>query len=116
MRPSPTSAPGVDSSAAARSTTLPHRSSCASSAATAAAAGSPPASARTAQAGNRRLCMLSVLRAHTKAPYKPDLLWETLPALNRPGRARTAREQRGQGREHARRLDYLPVQQKSKYS
>ena len=31
------------------------------------------------------------MRAHIKAPYKIDLLWETLGALNRPGRARTVR-------------------------
>jgi hypothetical protein len=43
----------------------------------------------TARAGNRRFCLLSALRAHAEAPYKPDLLWEMLRALNRPGRART---------------------------
>ena len=32
---------------------------------------------------------LSALRAHTKTPYKTDLLWETLRPLKRPGRART---------------------------
>ena len=32
---------------------------------------------------------LSALRTHPKAPYKTYLLWETLRALNRPGRART---------------------------
>ena len=44
-------------------------------------------------AGNRRFGTVSALRAHTKAPYKIDLLWKTLRArksLNRPGRARTA--------------------------
>jgi hypothetical protein len=45
---------------------------------------------RTAPAGNRRFWLSSRLRAHTKAPYKTDLLWETLRVLNRPGRARTA--------------------------
>ena len=38
-------------------------------------------------AGNRRFCMLSAALAHTEGSYKPDLLWETLRALNRPGRA-----------------------------
>jgi hypothetical protein len=38
-----------------------------------------------ARAGNRRFGLLSAQRTHTKAPYKPDLLWP----LNRPGRART---------------------------
>jgi hypothetical protein len=38
--------------------------------------------------------MLSALRVHAKAPYKTDLLWETLRALNRPGRARTGIEAR----------------------
>ena len=33
---------------------------------------------RPARAGNRRKGRLSALRAHTKAPYKTDLLWETL--------------------------------------
>jgi hypothetical protein len=33
--------------------------------------------------------LLSALRAHTEAPYRTDLLWETRRALNRPGRART---------------------------
>jgi hypothetical protein len=32
---------------------------------------------------------LSALRAHTEAPYKTDLLWKTLGALNRPMLART---------------------------
>jgi hypothetical protein len=38
---------------------------------------------------NRRFVLLSTLRAHAKAPCKTDSLWETLRALNRPGRART---------------------------
>jgi hypothetical protein len=45
--------------------------------------------AGAARAGNRRFWLLSALCAHTKVPYKPDLLWETLRALNCPGRART---------------------------
>ena len=32
----------------------------------------------TARAGNRRKRRLSALRAHTKVPYKIDLLWKTL--------------------------------------
>jgi hypothetical protein len=44
---------------------------------------------RTARARNRRFRPLSALRAHTKPPYKTDLIWETLKALKRPGRART---------------------------
>jgi hypothetical protein len=32
--------------------------------------------------------MLSALHAHTKAPYKPNLLWKTLRALNRPDHCR----------------------------
>ena len=44
-----------------------------------------------ARAGNHRFGLLSALRAHTKAPYKPDLLWETRRALNCPGRARTVK-------------------------
>jgi hypothetical protein len=46
----------------------------------------PPAPAATARAGNRRFGLLSTLPSHTKAPYKKDLLWKTLRALNRPGR------------------------------
>jgi hypothetical protein len=42
------------------------------------------------EAGTRRLWLLSALRAHTKPPYKTDLLWEALRALNCPGQARTA--------------------------
>jgi hypothetical protein len=34
--------------------------------------------------GNRRFRLLSALRAHTKAPYKSNLLWETRRALDRP--------------------------------
>jgi hypothetical protein len=37
----------------------------------------------------RRFRRLSALRAHTKTPYKISLLWKTIRALNRPGRART---------------------------
>jgi hypothetical protein len=43
----------------------------------------------SARAGNRRFWLLSALRAHTKAPYKTTLLWETLRPHNRFGRART---------------------------
>jgi hypothetical protein len=43
----------------------------------------------TARAQNRRVRLLSALRAHTKAPYKTELLWRTLRALNRPGWSRT---------------------------
>ena len=42
-----------------------------------------------ARAGNHRFWLLSTPRAHTKAPYKSDLLRETLRSLKRPGRART---------------------------
>jgi hypothetical protein len=45
-----------------------------------------------ARAGNRRFWLLSALRAHTKMPYKIDLLWETLRALKHPGRARTVQK------------------------
>ena len=38
--------------------------------------------------------MLSALRAHTESPCKPDLLWETRRALNRPGRARAVLQRR----------------------
>ena len=38
-------------------------------------------------AGNRRFGSLRALRAHTEAPYKTCLLWETLRAPKRPGRA-----------------------------
>ena len=41
---------------------------------------------RTARAKNCRFWLLNRLRAHTNAPYKTDLLWETLRALKRPGR------------------------------
>ena len=47
---------------------------------------------RTARVGNRRFGLLSALRSHTKAPYKIDLLWETLRVLKRPGRARTVQK------------------------
>ena len=47
----------------------------------------------SARAGNRRVRWLSTLRAHTTAPYKLDLLWETLRALNRPRQARAVRLQ-----------------------
>jgi hypothetical protein len=43
----------------------------------------------SARAGNRRFWLLSALRAHTKAPYKTDLLGKTLRAFSRPGRSRT---------------------------
>jgi hypothetical protein len=33
---------------------------------------------RSARAGNHRFRLLRALRAYTKAPYKTDLLWETL--------------------------------------
>jgi hypothetical protein len=46
-------------------------------------------SSRSARAGNRRFGTSSALRAHTKAPYKIDLLWKTLRPLKCPGRART---------------------------
>jgi hypothetical protein len=39
---------------------------------------------QTARAGNRRFGLVSALHAHTKAPYKTDLLWE-MRALKRPG-------------------------------
>jgi hypothetical protein len=45
----------------------------------------------TARARNRRSGPLSALRAHTNAPHKTDLPWETLRPLNRPGQARTVR-------------------------
>ena len=38
----------------------------------------------SARTGNRRVWLFSALRAHTKAPYRTDLLWETLRALTRP--------------------------------
>ena len=43
-------------------------------------------STASARAGNRRFVPLSALCAHTKTQHKTDLLWETLRALNRPGR------------------------------
>jgi hypothetical protein len=42
-----------------------------------------------ARAGNRRFGSLSTRRTHTNAPYKNDLLWETLRALHHPRRAWT---------------------------
>ena len=39
------------------------------------------------RAGHHRFWLLSALLAHGKAAYKSDLLWETLRALKRPGRA-----------------------------
>ena len=54
-----------------------------------------------ARAENRRFWLLSALWTHTNAPYKTALLWKTLRALNRPGRARTeprGPEGRGEGR------------------
>ena len=49
-----------------------------------------------ARAGNSRFGLLIALRAHTKAPYKTNLLWETLRARNRSGGARTAAEVRAE--------------------
>jgi hypothetical protein len=49
----------------------------------------PEQLAASARAGNHHFCLLSALRTHAKAQYKSNLLWETLRALNRPGRART---------------------------
>ena len=54
----------------------------------------------TVRAGNRRFARLSALRAlraPPKAPYKTDLLWETLRALNRPERARTVDDRAARG-------------------
>jgi hypothetical protein len=48
----------------------------------------------TARAGTRRAWLLGALCAHTKAPYKSDLLWRTLRPPDRPARARTAEEHR----------------------
>ena len=47
----------------------------------------------TAPARNRHFGPLSALRAYRKAPYKYDLLRETLRALNRRGRARTVEDE-----------------------
>ena len=44
--------------------------------------------------GNRRLRLLSALRAHTKPPYKIDFRRKTRRALNRPQAARAAWPQR----------------------
>jgi hypothetical protein len=46
----------------------------------------------TARAGNRRFWLLSTLHTHAKAPYKNNLLWETLRALNHPGKAQTGED------------------------
>jgi hypothetical protein len=46
-------------------------------------------SCATVRSGNHHLWLLSALCAHTKTPYKPDLLWRTPRSLNGPGRART---------------------------
>jgi hypothetical protein len=51
---------------------------------------------RTARAGNPHFLPLSALCAHAQSTYRSDLLWKTLRALNRPGRARTA-TRRGRG-------------------
>jgi hypothetical protein len=45
----------------------------------------PAFAAGTARAENRRFWLLSALRAHTKAPYNHDLLWNMLRPLKRPG-------------------------------
>ena len=45
-------------------------------------------SRQSARAGNRRFARLSVARAHKKAPYKTEVLGETLRVLISPGRAR----------------------------
>ena len=48
--------------------------------------------ASTARAGNRRFWPSSARRAHTKTPYKKDLLWRTIRQLQnskRPGLAQT---------------------------
>jgi hypothetical protein len=52
---------------------------------------SPPGTtfSNSARAGNHRFSRSSARRAITKPPYKNDLLWKTLRALNRPGMART---------------------------
>ena len=48
-----------------------------------------PSVLRAAARPKSRFGMLSALRAHTKAPYKTDLLWKTLRALSHAGCART---------------------------
>ena len=72
---------------------------------------------RTARAENRRVCLLSALRAHIqKAPYKPDLLWKTLRTLKRPGRpgqktlstTETTSSTRGRGEPRAGAAGALP--------
>jgi hypothetical protein len=54
-----------------------------------AAMASPARRPLTARAGNRRFGLPSARRSHTKAPYRIDLLGETLRPPNCPGRART---------------------------
>jgi hypothetical protein len=46
--------------------------------------------APAARTENRQFGILNAPCAHKNAPYNPDLLWRTLRALNRPGRAQTA--------------------------
>jgi hypothetical protein len=58
----------------------------------------------TARAGNRRIQLLSALRAHTKAPHKDDILRRTLRALKRPRRARRT-DAGGQAHGHRRQRD-----------
>ena len=41
--------------------------------------------ALTAMTRNNRFSMQSARHAHTKAPYKPNLLWEVLRPLDAPG-------------------------------
>jgi hypothetical protein len=55
------------------------------------APGQRPTELLAARAENRSVMRLSALRAHTKAAYRTDSLWETLRPLNRPGRARTGK-------------------------
>jgi hypothetical protein len=50
--------------------------------------------AAPARAGNRQFGRLGALRAHTKAPYKPDLLRRTLRARNQRSRAGPKRKPR----------------------
>ncbi len=56
---------------------------------------------QTARLENGRSGLLKVMRAHTKAPYKTDLLWEMLRALNRPRRARTEVKEDQRQQRHA---------------
>jgi hypothetical protein len=51
--------------------------------------------APSARARNR-VGILSARRAQTKVPHETDLLWETLRALNHPGRTRTVEEAKQQ--------------------